>query len=1154
MTNKPNVSIIINTDGRVESLKRTLDSLQYLKYPHFEVVVVTGPTRDGAHEYLQSCGHVIKIGDCPDRNLSKSRNIGIGLSSGEILAFLDDDAIPEPEWLDDVTAPFVDPKVGISGGFLHNHTGKAYQWRFGTVNRLANANEDWDRAAPEYNFPGSYNVPHVMGANSVFRRDALLDVGGFNEEFEYYLDETDVICRILDSGWHVVQIDTGFVHHKFLQSHIRNSQRIVTNWYPIIKNKAYFCFLHGKGYHGTEEILDEITRFIDRFRKDIRWAVENDLLAYEIAEKFEDEAARAFQDGIARSTQPPRIPRPNSLRCDASDFCSFERLPCASQQRCFVFTCQNYPPEPLGGIGRYVHVLARKIAQLGHQVHVLTRGAEHDRVDFEDGVWVHRIVIRVFSQQSTDSDEIIPAHIWNYSMTMLEEAREIASRRKVDCVHAPIWDAEGIAFLRYKSFPLITSLHTTLKNYLDSNPSRYGDESFMRDFARPMLSAERELLLHSDGLLANSKAIVSEIEASHNVSLKEKRVAVVPRGLEDWTGLPANAPDPLAEGMLRLVFTGRLESRKGIDILLEIAPDLLTRHPEAHLDVVGNDKIPTAAGTTWREQFESNYKDHPVASRIRFHGEVSDTDLRGFYHAADVILAPSRFESFGLVHLESSMFGRPVVGCRIGGMPEVIIDGHTGLLAEPADAASLLECIERLLTDVDLRARLGKQARLDYLRRFSPDRMTDSEISFLCEIADIANFKFISPSPKATSPKADGTQKRSAQPSARPRIALIGGVAARHDGISEDIVNTWRYLIADERWDVSVLTTRNDFPDMPATVVRGLADLLLNPDFLSADALLYHFGIWNPLFDALPIGNGKARQAVFFHNITPPEFVPPKGGETVKRSFIQLNNLRSADRLWPVSQINYELLKERNFNSDLIDIIPVAVADPPIARLLDRPAAPIEILCLGRIAPVKGIRDLIEAIALIRNLELPRFRLRIAGNLEYSDAAYCDAVQNDIIKYRLEDIIEFIGTVKRGRRNMLLHSAHIVAIPSYHEGFSKSAIEGLRAGGLPVGYAAHNLRYIADGLCRMTTVGDRETLARALAESIKGISVALADPAATFHVDRGDFTATEFATAAFEHVSQFSPDRVGALIRHHVERLLCDNAQPLESVVTPIMA
>jgi hypothetical protein len=121
--------------------------------------------------------------------------------------------------------------------------------------------------------------------------------------------------------------------------------------------------------------------------------------------------------------------------------------------------------------------------------------------------------------------------------------------------------------------------------------------------------------------------------------------------------------------------------------------------------------------------FEADFAMSPVLDRVAFHGEVNEARLRGFYRAADVVLAPSRFESFGLVHLESMLYGKPVVGCRVGGMVEVIDDGVTGLLAEPGDPGSLLATIERLLANPELRRKFGDAARESYVSRFTVNQM-----------------------------------------------------------------------------------------------------------------------------------------------------------------------------------------------------------------------------------------------------------------------------------------------------------------------------------------------------------------------------------------------------------------------------------------------
>src|ERR1035438_3118217 len=115
------ISIVINTDNRLSFLKRTLCSLLSLDYDTFEVCVVYGPTADGTKEDLANYGNGIKLAACPQRNLSQSRNIGIAMASGDVVAFIDDDAVPEAEWLTDLAKSYANSDVGAAGGFVYDN-------------------------------------------------------------------------------------------------------------------------------------------------------------------------------------------------------------------------------------------------------------------------------------------------------------------------------------------------------------------------------------------------------------------------------------------------------------------------------------------------------------------------------------------------------------------------------------------------------------------------------------------------------------------------------------------------------------------------------------------------------------------------------------------------------------------------------------------------------------------------------------------------------------------------------------------------------------------------------------------------------------------------------------------------------------------------
>src|SRR5262249_23735387 len=211
----PRFSIVVNTNGRVKALEQTIESFRHLAYPSFEVCVVTGPTRDGSHELIErySAQGIVKAAACSELTLSISRNLGIGIGVGDVVAFIDDDAIPEPEWLDDLAGAFKDDRVSGAGGRTFDHTGYAFQSQFMVCDRFGDAVQvDSAADAEQHSYPFAATYPGLLGTNSAFRRSALTALGGFDEEYEYYLDETDVCCRLIDSGASIRQLPNAFVH------------------------------------------------------------------------------------------------------------------------------------------------------------------------------------------------------------------------------------------------------------------------------------------------------------------------------------------------------------------------------------------------------------------------------------------------------------------------------------------------------------------------------------------------------------------------------------------------------------------------------------------------------------------------------------------------------------------------------------------------------------------------------------------------------------------------------------------------------------------------------------------------------------------------------------------------------------------------------
>ncbi len=176
-------------------------------------------------------------------------------------------------------------------------------------------------------------------------------------------------------------------------------------------------------------------------------------------------------------------------------------------------------------------------------------------------------------------------------------------------------------------------------------------------------------------------------------------------GIEDGrvrvVGSGSNIEPPVEIGPRgggRILFVGVEWERKGGPWLLEAFERLREKHPGVELDVVG------CAG------------EHPTA---RFHGRVSPEEVREFYARADIFCLPSLAEPSASVLAEAAAFGLPIVGTRVGGTPERVVEGETGWLVPPGDAGTLGDALEKLLTNPETARQMGDRGRERMLRHFT---------------------------------------------------------------------------------------------------------------------------------------------------------------------------------------------------------------------------------------------------------------------------------------------------------------------------------------------------------------------------------------------------------------------------------------------------
>ncbi|WP_072390174.1 glycosyltransferase [Hyphomicrobium sp. CS1GBMeth3] len=721
----PNVSIIINTYNRAKSLARTLESLSWLRYEKFEVVVVNGPSSDDTAAVLDTYADRIKIGSCPEANLSMSRNVGLAMASGEIVAYLDDDAIPEPDWLNALSAFYADPRVGCVAGYIRDHTGYSFQCKVTVCDRFGDA-EGYDNveaalaSGAVMHGPGSARYLSPTGANSSFRRRALVGIGGFDEVFAYFLDETDVALRLIDAGWKVAYQPAAEVHHKFASSHLRDANRIPTSIHVPARSKAYFVIRHAANAFGLGKAVDYLADYRIARRQDKRWLANNGLIDADQHAKLVREIASGTESGVAEAFMWPngRLAEPG---CEEErTFKPFPILLPKDERLRICFISQDYPPGPVGGIAVWTHTLATALAALGHEVSVVARTKEHPRVDLEHGVWVHRIPQRHHPERTLPGLPDLPPLIADWCFSAFDEVQRIRARRSLDIVSAPIWDVEGAACLADGTLTTVTSLHSTYQLVLPSKKMWLNDENYRRLHVNKLIAAEVWMLERSSLILGNSHAIVRDIEQAYGLTVDPERLRIVPHGLVPEK--PAVAP---VKSGSRILYVGRFETRKGVDVLAKAIPLVMATHPEAHFVLVGDPNVDEdGRGPTYLGLVRHVVDRYP--GRVEMLGAVSRETLIEEYARADIFVAPSRYESFGLIFLEAMMHGVACVGTNVGGIPEVVEHEVTGLLVPSEDPAALAAALSRLIADPTLRGRLGDAGYAAVTSMFTAKQMAEA--------------------------------------------------------------------------------------------------------------------------------------------------------------------------------------------------------------------------------------------------------------------------------------------------------------------------------------------------------------------------------------------------------------------------------------------
>lgn len=365
-----------------------------------------------------------------------------------------------------------------------------------------------------------------------------------------------------------------------------------------------------------------------------------------------------------------------------------------------------------GGMNVYVRDLSRELGRRGFTVDIFTRSQDPDAPRIVDLGPNARVIHLKAGPEAPYDKNLVHNHIDEFTDNLLEFARREDVAYHI--VHSHYWLSGLVArqIRREWNTPVMHMFHTLgkLKNRVAKSEAEL--EAPVR------VESEREIINSVDRLVA-----ANPLEKAQMIWLygaDPTKIEVIPCGVDLELFYPRARSE--AEAYLDMpvhhkmvLFVGRVEPLKGIDVLIEAMALVLEKHTDLRHDiclcVIGGEPDADAANMD-REmaRLQDMRETLGIADVVTFLGKREQVALPFHYSAAEVCVVPSHYESFGMVALEAMACGTPVVASRVGGLTFTVQDGSTGFLVPNDDPKALAEKLSLLLTDGAMRQEMGQRA------------------------------------------------------------------------------------------------------------------------------------------------------------------------------------------------------------------------------------------------------------------------------------------------------------------------------------------------------------------------------------------------------------------------------------------------------------
>jgi D-inositol-3-phosphate glycosyltransferase len=359
--------------------------------------------------------------------------------------------------------------------------------------------------------------------------------------------------------------------------------------------------------------------------------------------------------------------------------------------RIAMLSIHSSPIGPLGtlntgGMSVYIRELARWLGAAGHRIDIFTYAPGQRReITLYPGVRL----IHLNGKRGNIAKEQLPNHLQQVFDAL--EGYRLSQDRTYDLVHSHYWLSGMVGAMAQTRWncPHLTMFHTlgALKNKTDSVENE-SDHRIVR---------ERKLVHSVDGIVVPARKELDNLLLDYYAP--SDKISVIPCGvnLEQFQPLDrtaARAAIGLAQDDPVALYVGRFAPLKGLNLLLAAVARLKKRLPNLKLLVAGGDG-PRSTGTL--DLLEQS-RQLGITAQVSFVGRVEHDDLPNYYNAADLLVVPSHYESFGLVVLEALACGTPVAATRFGAAETVLQPGLNGTIIAGPDAGSVAEAMHRQLT------------------------------------------------------------------------------------------------------------------------------------------------------------------------------------------------------------------------------------------------------------------------------------------------------------------------------------------------------------------------------------------------------------------------------------------------------------------------